>query len=313
MVPKKIIAAFCALVMVGSLAVPALAATAVSDESGLVNAITKGGDYELSADISAANAGINTAPSTGTLDGKGHTITKGNSKWGDAVLYQNCNGNWTFKNLTIDGNKSGGTFTDAALWYMAGTVKFDNVTVRNFKTSIAARYAMNCNSTANMTLSNVTFNGNENAAAAVNPADVYIDGGTLALSGDTKANVYYAGGAIDVSGLTKNCSVTITAADADKYKSLKTLVTSAAVEMTTNDGAKSVSFAGSGVGWDLSAERSKASDGKVTVYASVSNFTDSETTVNVSAAAYDGESAGDTKSADVTVGECFNRTERVGQ
>ena len=91
------------------------AATVVSDESGLVNAITAGGDYELSADISAANAGINKTPSNGTLDGKRHTITKSNSKWNDAVLYQNCNGNWTFKNLTIDGNKSTGTFTDAAL------------------------------------------------------------------------------------------------------------------------------------------------------------------------------------------------------
>ena len=290
------------IVMSAFTAVPSFAATAVSDENGLVNAITSGGDYELSADISAANAGINKTPSNGTLDGKEHTITKSNSKWNDAILYQNCAGNWTFKNLTIDGNKSVGTFTDAALWYMAGSVKFENVTVRNFRTSTAARYAINCAETVNMTLNNVTFKDNDDAAAAVNPADVYIDNGTLALSGNTKANVYYAGGSIDVSGLTKNCDVTITAADADKYKSLKSLVTSAAVKMTANDGARSVSFAGSGVEWDLSAERSKSSDGKVTVYASVSNFTDREATVGVSAAAYDGESAGDTQSENVTVG-----------
>ena len=298
---NKIAAFALTIAMSAGAAVPVFAA-AVADESGLASAITAGGDHELSVDFFAANVGLETAPSTGTLDGKGHTITKFNDKWNDAVLYQNCNGNWTFKNLTIDGNKSTGTFTDAALWYMAGSVKFDGVTIQNFKTAKANRYALNCNSTANVTLNNVTFKDNEDAAAAVTPSDVYIDGGTLVLSGDTSANVYYAGGAIDVSGLTKNCQVTITAADADKYNSLKTLVTSAAVRMTTDDNAKSVSLAGSGVEWALSAERSKSSDGKVTVYASVSNFTDSEATVSVSAAAYDGGAAGDTQSADVTVG-----------
>lgn len=99
-----------------------------------------------------------------------------NSKWGDAVLYQNCGGNWTFSDMTIDGNKPIGTFTDAALWYMAGTVKFDKVTIQNFKTSNAARYAINCNDTANMTLNDVTFKDNENASAAVSEADVYIYG-----------------------------------------------------------------------------------------------------------------------------------------
>ena len=238
MVSKKIIAAFCALVMVGSLAVPALAATAVSDESGLANAVTSGGDYELSADISAANVGINKTPSNGTLDGKGHTITKRNDKWGDAILYQNCAGNWTFKNLTIDGNKSGGTFTDAALWYMAGTVKFDNVTVRNFKTSTAARYALNCAETVNMTLNDVTFEDNENASAAVDPADVYIDNGTLHLSGDTKANVYYAGGSIDILSLTGGCDITITASDAGRYGELTKLTAPAAVKMTADESAR---------------------------------------------------------------------------
>ncbi len=300
---KRITAAVCAAaVAAAAFVVPVSAASAVSDEAGFNNAIAAGGDYELSADISAANAGINQTPSTGTLDGKEHTLTKKSDKWGDAVLYQNCSGSWTFKNLTIDGNKSAGTFTDAALWYMAGSVTFDNVTIQNFKTSNAARYAINCNSTASMTLNNVTFKDNENANAAVTPSDVYIDGGTLALSGDTKANVYYAGGAIDVSGLTKGCSVTITAADTDKYKSLKSLVTAAAVKMTADDGARTVSFADSGVEWALSAERSKSSDGKVTVYASVSNFTGSEATVSVTAAAYDDGAAGDTRSADVTVG-----------
>ncbi len=287
MVSKKIIAAFCALVMVGSLAVPALAATAVSDENGLANAITSGGDYELSADISAANVGINQTPSTGTLDGKGHTITKSNSKWGDAILYQNCAGNWTFSNMTIDGNKSGGTFTDAALWYMAGTVKFDNVNIRNFKTSTAARYALNCAETVNMTLNDVTFEDNENASAAVDPADVYIDNGTLHLSGDTKANVYYAGGSIDILSLTGGCDITITASDAGRYGELTKLTAPAAVKMTADESARKVTLTPSGVKWALTAEKSKAAGGKITVYASAASYTDEDKAVDLYAAAYD--------------------------
>lgn len=125
-------------------AAPALAADTVVNETELINAISSGGSYELNTDISVANAGINTAPSAGTISGNGHKLTKSNSKWGDAVLYQNCGGSWTFSDMTIDGNKSAGTFTDAALWYMAGKIKFDNVTIQNFKTSSANRYAINC-------------------------------------------------------------------------------------------------------------------------------------------------------------------------
>ncbi len=278
-------------------AVPSFAATAVSDENALTNAITAGGDYELSADISAANAGINKTPSTGTLDGKGHTITKRNASWNDAVLYQNCAGNWTFKNLTIDGNKSTGTFTDAALWYMAGTVKFDNVTVQNFKTSTAARYALNCSSTANMTLSDVTFSGNENAAAAIAPADVYIDGGTLALSGDTKANVYYAGGSIDILSLTGGCDITITASDAGRYSELTKLTAPVSVKMTADASERKVTLTPSGIKWALTAEKSVAADGKITVYASAASYTNEDKAVNLYAAAYDENKR--LKSADV--------------
>ena len=275
------------IIMSAFTAVPSFAATAVSDESGLVNAITAGGDYELSTDISAANVGINTAPSNGTLDGKGHTITKSNSKWGDAVLYQNCNGNWTFSNMTIDGNKSGGTFTDAALWYMAGSVKFDNVTIRNFKTSTAARYALNCAETVNMTLNDVTFEDNENASAAVNPADVYIDNGTLHLSGDTKANVYYAGGSIDILSLTGGCDITITASDAGKYSELTKLTAPAAVKMTADESAKKVTLTPSGIKWALTAEKSRAADGRIAVHASVASYTDEDKAALLYAAAYD--------------------------
>ena len=274
-------------------AVPVLAATAVSSESGLASAITNGGDYELTADISAANAGINTTPSTGTLDGKGHTLTKSNDKLNDAILYQNCNGNWTFRDMIIDGNKSVVTLTDAALWYMAGTIKFDNVTIQNFKTSKASRYAINCNGSANMTLNSVTFTGNENSAAAITSPDVYIDGGTLHLSGDTKAGVYYTGGSIDISGLTKNCDITITASDTDRYASLKALTTPASVKATLNDSARTVSYASSGVEWAISGERSKSDNGEVTVYVSVSNFTDTTKDVTVTATAYrEGNSIG---------------------
>lgn len=271
-------------------AVSAMAATNVADESAFVSAITKGGDYELQGDISAANAGINTTPSTGTLIGNGHTLTKSSSKWGDAILYQNCAGNWTFSDMTIDGNKSAGTFTDAALWYMAGTVKFDNVTIQNFKTSNAARYAINCNDTANMTLNDVIFKNNENASALISGPDVYIDGGTLHLLGDTKANVYYAGGSIDIAGLTKDCDITITADSQDNYKTLKTLTPSAiSVAASYNDSKKTVSFMSSGVKWALDAARTKANDKTVTVTALVSSFIDKDSDVFVSAAVYNGD------------------------
>ncbi|MCH5185974.1 MAG: LamG domain-containing protein, partial [Oscillospiraceae bacterium] len=268
-------------------AVPVSAATAISDSSGLTGAFTVGGDYELAADIAIANAGISIAPSAGTLNGNGHTLTKAPYMPGDAILYQNCDGNWTFSNITIDGNKSDVTFGDAALWYMAGTVRFDNAAIRNFRTSLANRYAINCNGTANMTLNNVIFTGNENTAAVTESPDVYIDGGTLHLSGKTSANVYYAGGSIDISNLTGGCDITITASDPDKYKSLTAMTPPASVKMTADSADRSVSFESSGVEWAISAERSKAVDGTVTVYASVSNFTDTDKEVTVSAAAYD--------------------------
>lgn len=285
---NKLMAAISALSIAVSAftAVPVFAATAVSNESGLASAITNGGDYELTADISAANAGINTTPSTGALNGNGHTITKANSKWGDAILYQNCAGSWTFSDMTIDGNKSTGTFTDAALWYMAGTIKFDNVTIRNFKTSTASRYAINCNGTANMTLNSVTFTGNENAAAAIARPDVYIDGGTLHLSGNTAANVYYTGGSIDISGLSGGCDIAITASDADKYKSLTALTPPASVKMTADAGSRTISLASSGIEWAISGEKTKADDGIITVEVSASSFVDEDTEVCIYAAAY---------------------------
>lgn len=265
---------------------PVLAAAGIASENELTSAIVAGGDYEMTTDISAANAGINTIATTGTLNGNGYTLTKSNSKWGDAILYQNCAGSWTFSNMTIDGNKSNGTFTDAALWYMAGTVKFDNVTIQNFKTSNASRYALNCNGTANMTLNNVTFKDNENVAAAISSPDVYIDGGTLRLAGSTCASVYYNGGSIDISGLLPNCEIVITAGDADKFKTLKALTPTAAVAMTVNEASKSVSFSKSGVEWSLDGEKTVFSDGTVRISASASNFTDKGRDVAIYAAAY---------------------------
>ncbi|MGM9937205.1 MAG: beta-L-arabinofuranosidase domain-containing protein, partial [Candidatus Ornithomonoglobus sp.] len=288
---KKLTALLCAAaVTVSALpAIPVFAATAVSDENGLISAISTGGDYELTADISAANAGINDVATTGTLIGNGHTLTKSNSKWGDAILYQNCAGNWTFSDMTIDGSKSTGAFTDAALWYMAGTVRFDNVTIQSFRTSTANRYALNCSNTANMTLNNVTFKDNEDNAAEISPAstDVYIDGGTLHLSGDTTANVFYAGGSIDISSLSKGCNITITA-NSDNYKTLAAFTApSAAVTLTADSASRSITITGSDVDYVLSGEKTLSKDGSLTVSATAVSYADEDKTVRVYAAAYD--------------------------
>ncbi|MGN0183280.1 MAG: LamG-like jellyroll fold domain-containing protein, partial [Candidatus Ornithomonoglobus sp.] len=288
---KKLTALLCAVaVTVSALPViPAFAAASVSDESGLISALSIGGDYEMTADIAAANAGINDTATTGTLSGNGHTLTKSNSKWGDAILYQNRPGNWTFSDMTIDGSKSMGTFTDAALWYMAGTVKFDNVTIQNFKTSTANRYALNCNNTANMTLNDVTFKDNENSAAEISPVstDVYIDGGTLHLSGDTTANVYYAGGSIDISSLSKGCNITITA-NSDNYKTIAAFTApSAAVNITADSASRSITITGSDVDYALSGEKTLSRDGALTVSATAVSYADEDKTVRVYAAAYD--------------------------
>ncbi|MGN0162443.1 MAG: beta-L-arabinofuranosidase domain-containing protein, partial [Candidatus Ornithomonoglobus sp.] len=290
---KKLTALLCAAaVTISALpAIPVFAAAAVSDENGLISAISTGGDYEMTADFSAANAGINTTATTGTLSGNGHTLTKSNSKWGDAILYQNCAGNWTFSDMTIDGSKSTGAFTDAALWYMAGTVKFDNVTIQNFKTSTANRYALNCNGTANMTLNDVTFKDNEDSAAEISPAstDVYIDGGTLHLSGNTTANVYYAGGSIDISSLSKGCNITITA-NGDNYKTIAAFTApSAAVTLTADSASRMITITGSDVDYVLSGEKTLSKDGLLTVSATAVSYADEDKTVRVYAAAYDND------------------------
>ena len=118
MIHSKFTASVCAAALAAS-ALPCmnvLAASAVNSEASLAAALSTGGDYELTADFQAANAGINTSATVGALNGGGHTITKSNSKLNDALLYQNCNGNWSFSDITLDGNKSSLTFTDAALW-----------------------------------------------------------------------------------------------------------------------------------------------------------------------------------------------------
>lgn len=270
-------------------AIPAMAVNGISTESELVSAISTGGEYELAADISAANAGINTTATTGSINGKYHTLTKSNSKWNDAVLYQNCNGRWTISDMTIDGNKSAGTFTDAALWYMAGAITFDNVTIQNFRTSSASRYAINCNGTADMTLNNVVFKDNENAAAAISQPDVYIDGGTLHLSGDTTAHIYYTGGTLDTSMLTKKCDITITANTPENYTILSSITApNEAVKVTVDTASRTITLSDSGKTWSLIAEKSEQStDGKINVSVTASSYEENSKSVRIYAAAYD--------------------------
>ncbi|MDO5397658.1 MAG: glycoside hydrolase family 127 protein [bacterium] len=287
---QKLTASVCAAAMTVS-ALPCinvLAASAVNSEAELVSALSTGGEYELTADFQAANAGINSTATTGSLNGNGHTITKSSLMLGDALLYQNCNGSWSFSNLTLDGGKSSVTFTDAALWYMAGNVTFDKVNIQNFKTSSASRYALNCNSSADIILNDTVFSGNENANAAVKESDVYIDGGTLHLSGDTKANIYYAGGAIDISKLTGGCDIKITAADANTYKTLSVLSPGLpSVAMIKDDAARTVTLSRSDIIWSMSAEKtSPDTNGNITISASVHSYSENTRSARLYAAAY---------------------------
>lgn len=128
------------------------------------------------------------------------------------------------------------------MWYMAGNVTFDNVTISNFKSSKATRFPMT-NSGANITLNNVNFIDNENTsqtAFAENPG-VNILSGTLTLKGTTKANIYYTGGTVDATGLTEGCEVVIKADTADNYAKIAAL-TCDNVTKTCDDTNLTVTF-----------------------------------------------------------------------
>ncbi|MDO5397779.1 MAG: RICIN domain-containing protein [bacterium] len=215
----------------------------ISTADNLKAALGAGGEFTITDNLTVANAGVgNGVTTTGVIDGNGKTITKSTGDEKNALLYQNGAGDWTFRNLTIDGNKSNTTFTDACLWYMAGTVTFEDITVSNFKGSKETRFPMT-NSGANIILNNVTFEGNENAAQTAfeeNPG-VNILNGTLTLNGTTKANIYYTGGTVDAAGLTEGCEVVIKADTADNYAKIAAL-TCANVTKTCDETKLTVTF-----------------------------------------------------------------------
>lgn len=297
---RKLIAIICALTLSASYAptvsahttkndVTLFASSAITSESELSNALLTGGDYALSADISTKNSGINNqTATTGTIDGCGFTVKKSNDKWGDALLYQNNASSWTFKNTVLDGSKTLGTFSDAALWYMSGTAVFENVTVQNFKTEKSDRFALTC-AGASITLDNVEFRDNENAAQSVfseNPS-VNILSGALTLKGTTKANVYYTGGTVNVSALTDGCDVHIIADSEENYKKIAALsCADGAVAKSVNPYTKSVSF--TKVAEEISVAEKKATlkDGKINVTAAIVNPTAADKNADIIAAAY---------------------------
>lgn len=264
------------------------AASTISGETELANALSSGGDYSLTANVSTKNSGVNEQITTGTIDGGGFTIKKSNDMWNDAVLYQNSASNWTFKNMIIDGNKTLGTFSDAALWYMSGTAVFENVTVQNFKTAKTDRFAMTC-AGADITLNNVEFRGNENSAQSVfseNPG-VNIQSGTLTLKGSTKANVYYTGGTINVSGLTEDCQVYITADSQENFSKLAALsCTDTSVVKSANPYTKTVSFAMTAEKISVADKKAVHKDNIIEVTATIVNPTLADKDADIIAAAY---------------------------
>lgn len=216
---------------------------ALADELNI--AFNVGGEFKVTGDIAVANAGVdNGITTTGVIDGDGKTITKLPNDEKNALLYQNGAANWTFKNLTLDGNKENITFTDACLWYMSGTVMFEDVTISNFKSSKETRFAMT-NSGADITLDNVIFIDNENTAQSAfeeNPG-VNILSGALTLQGMTKVNIYYTGGTVDTSELTEGCEVLIKADTAEHYAAISSLVCNDLnVTVKTDDTLYTVAF-----------------------------------------------------------------------
>lgn len=297
---RKVIAVMCALMLSASY-MPSVSAAAVSNEnialfaadvsdaSALSAAILAGGEYKLTADITAANSGINNqTATTGIIDGGGHTIKKADSKWGDAVLYQNNASSWTFKNLTIDGSKLQGTFTDAALWYMAGKVVFEDTVFQNFKTEKENRFTMTDNG-ADITLKNVEFKDNENTVQSVfeeNPG-VNIISGKLTLEGATKANVYYTGGTVDISGLTAGCDVHITADTTENYNKIAELSNNNSdVIKSINPITKTITFANDKSWFFVSGQKSVSDSGKTEVEGEIVNTCAETKSVDIIAASY---------------------------
>ena len=217
----------------------------IHNESELQSALNNGGEYRLSNDFSVINAGT-AGTAVAQIYGDGKTLTRGNGKFGDAMLYFNGAGDWSFENMTIDGNKANYTHTDACLWLSAGKVTFKNVTIQNFKGTNTGRYALS-NAGCNLTLENVVFQNNEIQGGPYFAADAGINtlwgGGTTTLIGATAVNIYYGGGTIDVSGLTEGCRVMIQCDTDSQYSTIKSLVCNDSnVIKLTNDSQRLVTF-----------------------------------------------------------------------
>lgn len=197
------------------------------------DAYSNGGNYVLgNSSVTVANAGTHDENNlkNGTINGNNGRIIKGEGKNGDAMLFHNTAVKWVYSNMTIDGNKSNITHTDACLWFMGGAdVTFKNVKIQNFCTTAADKLAIN-NVGGKLTLDNVEFSGNENQGENADKYGKYTDiffspwgEATIALKGATKAKMYYVSGSLDVSSLSTGCNVGIKADSAEAYEYLKSL------------------------------------------------------------------------------------------
>lgn len=269
-----------------SAALPVLAAQTISNAVELDNAHAAGGDYVLTGSFEVANSGTNDVVTEGSIDGAGYTLTKKTEKSGDAMLYQNNASSWTYKNFIFDGNGQNITFSDACMWYMNGSVVFDNAVFRNFSCDSEERFTLT-NAGADMTLRDVVFEDNENKAQTIfedNPGlNIIWKDCITRLEGATKVNVYYAMGSIDVSGLSEGCDVVIKADNDDRYNKAAALESPEGVEKTCDPETRTVSFTSEP--WTVRAEAEKLENGTLKVSVNINGLAAGKT-AGIYAAAY---------------------------
>ncbi len=228
---------------------------AISSSSDLSTAYSTGGSYVLGQDVvTVSNAGTSDEGNlqNGSINGNGGIMLCGTDTPGGAMLFHNTAVNWTYSNMTIDGNKDNVTHTDACLWFMGGAdITFENAVIRNFRTSAAERMAVT-NVGGTVTFDNVEFSGNENTGENSEKFGEYTDiysapwgDASIVLKGATKAKIYYVSGNIDVSGLSEGCDISVKADQADGYEYLKGLVCdNEAVSIEYDDENMTVTFTG---------------------------------------------------------------------
>ncbi len=282
-------------------AVPVLAAGTITNAAELDSAHAAGGEYVLAGDLEVANSGMNNSVTTGEIDGKGFTVTKKNEKLGDAMLYQNNESSWTYKNFIFDGNGQNVTFSDACMWYMAGNITFENVVFRNFKGSSGERFTLT-NAGADMVLKDVVFEGNANTSQTVfddNPGlNIIWNESTTKLEGATKVNISYEAGEIDVSALSDGCDVVIAASSEDKYNKAAALESPDGVIKTCDDASMTVSFISEPKPVEAAVE--KRDDGSVKVTVDINELDSEWKKADVYAAAYADDSLRALKKTDIT-------------